>query len=125
MARRVDRVEQGIQRTIVAFCDLDLAAGWFYFHVPNGEDRPKISAAILVGLGLKSGVADLIFISPGAVTHAMEIKRPGGKLTKPQIWFRDYCQGAGVPWAMVESLKQAIETLRGWGALRRPASVAA
>lgn len=119
----VSRIEQGIQKSIVEMLDVVLARGWLYYHCPNGEERSKVTAAILIGLGVKRGIADLMFISPAALTHAMEVKRPNGTLTKEQEQFRDYCRAVGAPWAVVESLDQALRVLEEWGALRRRARV--
>ena len=60
-----NRAEDAIQRNVVRWLStLDvqrrLAAVWF--HVPNGGGRSPIEASIFKGLGVKAGVADLIFL---------------------------------------------------------------
>ena len=54
------------------------------------------------------GLPDLLVFHRGRFTFA-EVKRPGGKLTKPQKVFRDECEAAGVPWACWRSSEEAWE----------------
>lgn len=62
---------------------------------------------------LPIGWADFtIFISPGRVIF-MECKIEGGKLTKEQAEFGAWATERGFPYAVVTTLKQAIEMLEG------------
>jgi hypothetical protein len=51
-----------------------------FFAVPNGGERPKKEAYMMVAEGLKSGVPDLMFVDPppfipGAVGTCIEMKK--------------------------------------------------
>lgn len=61
--------------------DLDLL-----FHVPNGGQRSKTTAARLKCLGVKAGVADLFLPAPRAGKHGLwvELKAERGRLSPEQ-----------------------------------------
>ena len=54
------------------------------------------------------GIPDKIVIHPDAWTFA-EVKRPGGKLTSPQVGFRDECKSAGIPWELWTDVTDAFD----------------
>ena len=56
------------------------------FHVPNGGQRNKITAAILKREGVVAGVADLILLVPNESHHGLcvEMKTPKGRQTDNQ-----------------------------------------
>ncbi len=62
------------------------------FHVPNGGTRNKIEAAKMKGMGVVSGVADLLFIYNGSL-HAFELKVGNNTQSEAQknwaerVWF--------------------------------------
>jgi hypothetical protein len=64
--------------------------GWFWFHPANGGKRSRAEAAIMVSLGVKPGVADILIFESWAAPPAggpgvaIEIKSPTGKLTALQ-----------------------------------------
>jgi hypothetical protein len=72
-----------IQRAVFEHLRVRSAPGIFAFHPANGGWRSRIEAAILKGLGVRAGVPDVIAVKEGR-TYALEIKRPGGRLTAPQ-----------------------------------------
>lgn len=84
--RRVHREEQ-LQRALLkwlAVAHPDLAD--FTFHPANGGGRRKAEAAILVGLGVKRGVPDLICVAArGRFSGlALELKTGRAKPTRAQ-----------------------------------------
>ena len=60
--------------------------GKLLFHVPNGGQRNKITAAILKREGVVAGVADLILLVPNDKHHGLcvEMKTPKGRQTDNQ-----------------------------------------
>jgi hypothetical protein len=100
--------------------------GVIYFHVPNGELRDKRSAAKLRAMGVRAGVADLIFIW-NAPVHGdprrvrilfLELKAPGRKETPLQTLFADEASTIGCDYAKADSIDDAITILQGFGLLR-------
>lgn len=90
-----------------------------YFHVPNGEKRDRITAAILIGMGVKKGVPDLIFIASGSKTFQLECKDVDGKLSTDQEQWRDWSLTNHCNYAVAETLEQALTVIIGWKLLKR------
>ena len=115
-----------------AFADLlrrSASSEWWWMHYPAGEERTaKVDAegrrfspagARLKRMGLKTGVADYLFISPIGRTYALELKRrDGGDLSGDQEKFRDWCRAHNVPWRVARSFDQALEIVTAWGVLK-------
>lgn len=99
-----------------------LTPGWLFFHVPAGEARDRRHAAKLKALGAKAGIADLLLINPNGRLFALELKRVGAGLSPQQQGFRDFCNGAGVSFAVARSLDEAVAAFKAWGCLREEAS---
>jgi hypothetical protein len=117
--RRQQRIEQSFQIALVELITLNLAPGWFFFHVPNGGFRSRTEAGILKAMGVKKGVDDLIFIQRGGLVYLLELKRPDGSRTKAQRDFHFWCQANDVPSEIASDLEEAIGIITDWGALRR------
>ncbi|MCG6560735.1 VRR-NUC domain-containing protein [Ruegeria sp. 1NDH52C] len=90
---------------------------------PRGARRQ----AMLVGMGVHAGFADLVVLCEGRVLF-LELKSVKGRLSPAQVAFRDAVRAQGFGWAMVRSLDDALGTLADHGfttriapALRRPA----
>ena len=62
-----------------------------FFHVPNGGHRHIKEAMRLKNMGVKPGVFDLVH--PAMI--AVEIKRPGGKLSKEQVAWKESAEKWG------------------------------
>jgi hypothetical protein len=124
-ARRQLRIEQNLQIALVELVTLNLAPGWFFFHVPNGGRRSRTEAGIFKAMGVKAGVDDLIFIQRGGLVYLLELKRPDGSRTKAQREFHFWCLANDVPSEIASDLEEAIEIVTGWGALRRKLRFAA
>lgn len=73
---------------------------------PRGARRQ----AILVGMGVHAGFADLIVISGGRVLF-LEVKSQTGRLRKSQEVFRDHVTTQGFGWALVRSVDDALGAL--------------
>lgn len=58
-----------------------------YFHVPNGGLRSKREAARFAGMGVKSGIPDLVLLMPDGHVIFIELKVTGNYLQRTQkIW---------------------------------------
>ena len=77
---------------------------------PRGGRRQ----AILTGMGVHPGFADLMVISGGRVLF-LELKAPKGRLRPSQEAFRDAVQAQGFGWALVRSLDDALGALADHG----------
>lgn len=90
------------------------AAVWF--HVPNGEKRDARTAAILKQMGVRPGVADLVFLCvPPA---CIELKTPTGRQSPPQAEFEAECSPLGVRYAVCRSVGEVAQALALWGLVR-------
>jgi hypothetical protein len=116
------RLEDIIQRAVFEHLRVRCAPGIFAFHPANGGWRSRIEAAILKGLGVRAGVPDVIAVKDGR-TYALEIKRPGGRLTAAQNAAHAALRAAGATVVTSYSLDDAVAQLERWGLLRGKASI--
>ena len=77
---------------------------------PRGAKRQ----AILVGMGVHPGFADLIVLCDGRVLF-LELKSIKGRLSPAQEAFRDGVSAQGFGWALVRSLDDALGALDDHG----------
>lgn len=113
----------------------------FLFAVPNGEKRDKITAGILIGMGVEAGVSDLILLGADRLVVLIETKRPetlvmnlergkmerlpAGDLSPRQEAFRDRVTRYGFPYRTYTTLDEFIAILAEFGVVRRlPSGVA-
>lgn len=113
----MNRPEEAVQRAAVElllYCRPQvgrLPVVWF--AVPNQRGtREEYEVKILKAMGVRPGVADLIFLNVGVIELKADEK---GKLSPAQQVFRDECLAFGVRHAVCWSAEGVIETLRGWG----------
>jgi hypothetical protein len=90
-----------------------------FFHVPNGEMRDPRTGAKLKAMGTRRGVADLVFIRPGAPVLFLELKDRVGRQSATQIEFQAAVERAGAQYAVAHSLDGALELLWRHGFLSR------
>lgn len=109
--------EDAIQRSIFQHLRTRGAPDVFAFHPANGGYRRPIEASILKGLGVKSGVPDLIIIKSGK-TFALELKTSAGKLSDNQITAIGALTQAGAEVGVTYGLEAAIGWLEERGILR-------
>lgn len=81
---------------------------------PRGAKRQ----AILVGMGVHAGFADLMVICEGRVLF-LELKAPKGRLRPDQEGFRDAVLAQGFGWVLVRSLDDALRALADQGLTTR------
>jgi hypothetical protein len=84
---------------------------------PRGAKRQ----AILVGMGVHAGFADLLVICDARVLF-LELKAPKGRLGAEQETFRDSVLAQGFGWALVRSLDDALGALADHGFTTRIAA---
>ena len=110
--------EADLQRAVVHALRFALPHGTIIHHSANevAEPGPRGAKrqAILVGMGVHPGFADLMVISSGRVLF-LELKSPKGRLRPEQEAFRDAVQAQGFGWALVRSLDDALGALANHG----------
>ena len=85
-----------------------------FWHTPNGGSRHKTEAARFRGLGVRAGVPDLVFILGDGRVAFIEIKRPRGYLTPPQLAFIAELRRRDVPVAVCRTVDEVRTTLDAW-----------
>jgi hypothetical protein len=83
------------------------------WHTPNGGKRDGFEAMRLVQSGVEAGIPDY-FLLWGAL-HAIEFKKPGGRLSPAQIALHPRLIAAGARIVTVDSLDAAKAAVRTWG----------
>lgn len=83
----------------------------------NGGYRRPVEAAILSGMGVQTGAADLLLWHDGKALP-LELKAPGGRPSKAQLAFLADMEAAGAFTPCAEGLDRALWTLEAWGLLR-------
>jgi hypothetical protein len=115
--RRQHRPEDQLQRAVCQHLQQRGARNMVWFAVPNGGKRRPVEAAIMRGLGVRSGVADLILVHGGR-PFALELKADNGKPSAAQIAFTEDFSAAGGCASIALGLDHALRTLEMWGILR-------
>lgn len=102
------------------------------YHVPNGGYRWETTGARLKAMGVRPGVADLVFHwSAGGVVDTyigrelpaahvlyLELKSRRGKQSDAQSEFQREAESAGAIYEIANDLDQALEILKGYGILK-------
>ena len=122
--------EADAQRAIVSALRIALPRDAIVHHCANevteGGPRGAKRQAILVGMGVHAGFADLLVMSEGRVLF-LEVKSTKGRLRPAQDAFRDTVLAQGFGWALVRSVDDALGALadHGFTSRVRPARRAA
>ena len=125
MTRR-NTPEADLQRSVVQALRFALPRTAIIHHCANevteAGPRGARRQAILVGMGVHAGFAELTVLSEGRVL-IFELKAPKGRLRPEQEAFRDAVLAQGFGWAQVRSLDDALGTLadNGFTSRVRPA----
>ena len=110
--------EADLQRAVVEVLRFTLPKGAIVHHCANEVTEPGPRGArrqaILVGMGVHAGFADLMVLSQGRVLF-LELKAPKGRLRPEQEAFREAVQAQGFGWALVRSLDDALGALADQG----------
>jgi hypothetical protein len=117
--------EADLQRAVVVALRFALPKGAIIHHCVNevteAGPRGAKRQAILVGMGVHSGFADLIVLCEGRVLF-LELKSLKGRLSPTQIEFRNAVMAQGFGWALVRSLDDALGALADHGFTSRVVS---
>lgn len=104
-------LEREIQKAIFSHFKQRGAPRAFAFHPRNGgKDQRGRRAGINAGQGVVSGVPDIIIVNDGR-TYALELKRPGGKLSAEQIIVMERMEQCGAIVEIAYGLNEAIKWL--------------
>lgn len=110
--------EADLQRTVVQALRFALPRTAIIHHCANevteAGPRGARRQAILVGMGVHAGFADLMVLCEGRVLF-FELKAPKGRLRPTQEAFRDAVLAQGFSWALVRSLDDALGALADFG----------
>jgi hypothetical protein len=110
--------EADLQRAVVQALHFALPRSAIIHHCANEvtETGPRGAKrqAILVGMGVHPGFADLVVLCDGRVLF-LELKSLKGRLSPAQEEFRDAVLAQGFGWALVRSLDDALEALADQG----------
>lgn len=119
--------EADLQRAVVRALRFALPRTAILHHCANevtdAGPRGAKRQAILVGMGVHAGFADLLILCEGRVLF-LELKSPKGRLRPNQETFRDAVIAQGFGWALVRSLDDALGALADHGFTTRIASPA-
>jgi hypothetical protein len=95
-----------------------------WWHTPNQGDLPVQYRVKLQSMGLRPGVADLVFIGASEVPVGfIELKTETGRLNDNQKDFKADCEARGIPYVVIKSSDlnemnaAVVGTLKAWGAL--------
>ena len=106
--------EADLQRAVARALHFALPRSAIVHHCANevteAGPRGAKRQAILVGMGVHSGFADLIVLCAGRVLF-LELKSLKGRLSPAQEAFRDAALAQGFGWALVRSLDDALGAL--------------
>jgi hypothetical protein len=84
--------ETAFQIAVVRWWDaLEILDGSYLVAIPNGGKRTKVEAAILVGMGVRAGVADLCIMMADGQAAWIELKHDKGTLSPAQREFKARC----------------------------------
>jgi hypothetical protein len=110
--------EADLQRSVVTALKFALPKTAIIHHCANEVTEPGPRGAkrqaILVGMGVHPGFADLMVLCDGRVLF-LELKSVKGKLSPAQEAFRHAVLAQGHGWALVRSLDDAMGALADHG----------
>lgn len=110
--------EADLQRAVVRSLRQILPRSAIIHHCANEVTEPGPRGArrqaILVGMGVHAGFADLMVLCDGRVLF-LELKALKGRLRPAQEAFRDAVKAQGFGWALVRSLDDALTALADHG----------
>ena len=110
--------EADLQRSVVTALRFALPKGAIIHHCANevteAGPRGAKRQAILVGMGVHPGFADLMVLCAGQILF-LELKSLKGRLSPAQAEFRDSVMGQSFGWALVRSVDDALGALADHG----------
>lgn len=99
--------------------EVDSRLRWAH-AIPNGGDRDKVSAGVMIATGTRSGVFDVCLPFPSGKWPfaAIEIKRPqvrnhkNGGLGDNQVLYAKHLQLVGAWWAVTYGAQETIDAIK-------------
>jgi hypothetical protein len=114
----IELTENQIQRAVFDHIRQRGAPGVFAFHPKNGGVHQKgRRRGINAGLGVVSGVPDVIAIREGKV-YAIELKTEKGKVSEAQFKAVENIRNAGGFACICHGLDRALACLETWGIIK-------
>jgi hypothetical protein len=120
-SRSASPSEKQIQASVLQHLAWRSVPQLFWFAVPNGEWRSRVTGAILKGQGVVAGVPDLILVHAGRC-FGLELKSDNGRLSDAQRETHERLRQAGAHVAVAHGLDAAIKQLTEWRLLRGASS---
>ncbi|NBB65064.1 VRR-NUC domain-containing protein [Pseudomonas sp. ODNR1LW] len=110
------RPEEDLQKVVVRFLKL-AAPKAVFFHVPNQRGtRKRFEQELLKAMGVRAGVADLVFVLPEGRVAFLELKAPDNpRQSTDQAQFEEDVRALGAPYLICRSLAEVEGALRAWG----------
>ena len=112
--------EADIQAQVVEYCRLyERRCNFLFFSVPNegagnrNQRAGMIRTMKLKRMGLRSGVADLIFVKFGKA-YFLEMKAPKGVVSDSQRDFQQDAWRVDAFYSVAHSFDEAVNTLKLW-----------
>lgn len=78
--------------------------GYLWMQYNNAKNAEH--GAILRGMGLVAGVADLAYLSPSGRMVYIEMKRPGEKQSDKQKWWQELVTRRGAEYHVIDTLEE-------------------
>jgi hypothetical protein len=107
------RREDAIQRAVFQHLAIRGARDCFAFHVPNGGWRSPTEAAIMKGIGVRTGIPDIVVVRGGRF-YGLELKAHGRGLSPAQRHCHTALIEAGAEVAEAVGLDAALAQLERW-----------
>ncbi len=104
------RLEQDLHRACAKFLDLALPPDAIWCHYPAGGKRSPIEARIFAGLGVRSGIPDLLLFHNGRV-YGIELKAGSRTLTPIQRDMHRRLEQCGVPCCVATTVDEVADFL--------------
>jgi hypothetical protein len=117
----VKRTEQAEHRAVINHLHARGVKGAVFWHTPSGGYRSPIEAAILKGMGARSGFPDLFILHEGKL-FGLELKAAKGRMSLAQINTHVELERAGAIMGAAYGLDEALVWLEKHKLLRGTAS---
>lgn len=108
--------EEQLQRHVVKYLKSYARLEIEWHHVPNGDERAPRVAKRLKDMGVKPGVADLMFVIDGR-SIAVELKTEIGTQSSAQFEWQEVHERAGGQYFIARGPVETMGVLRGINAL--------
>lgn len=119
--RDIQREEELVHLSLVEHLRWRADKRVIWWHTPNELVRSEAQAKKFKAMGGRAGVYDFAFIVPvkGEPPAAcfLELKVPGGIVSKEQLRFGADCDALGIENAIAWNIDQAVAILQAWGIL--------